>query len=197
MASILRTSFTLRAIKPSSSTAKLTSLTLIRGKATLPDLKYDYAALEPSISGQIMELHHSKHHQTYVNSYNAASEKLAEAQATSNIKEQIALQPLINFHGGGHTNHTLFWENLVPKSQGGGTPPSGELATAIDSTFGGYDALKGKFNAALAGLQGSGWVWLVREKETGNIGIKSYANQDPVVGAFEPLLGIDAWEHAY
>lgn len=183
----------------------------------------DYAALEPAISGQIMELHHSKHHNTYVNSFNAASEKLATAQQLNTpeaIADQIALQPVINFHGGGHINHSLFWENLAPKGKGGGEPPSGELGKAIDSTFGGLEAFKKSMNAKLAGIQGSGWAWLVKDTETGQIGIKTYAvstssfslhvfleaiadtdwgeqNQDPVVGQFKPLLGIDAWEHSY
>ena len=87
----------------------------------------DYGALEPAISGQIMELHHSKHHQTYVTSLNAAMEKLAEAQATGDIKTAVATQPLINFHGGGHVNHTLFWENLAPANKDGGGEPEGEL----------------------------------------------------------------------
>jgi Fe-Mn family superoxide dismutase len=91
----------------------------------------------------------------------------------------------------------LFWENLAPKSQGGGEPPSGSLAKSIDSHFGSLDNLKSQFNAALAGIQGSGWAWLVQDINTGAIGIKTYANQDPVVGQFRPLLGIDAWEHAY
>src|ERR1700761_6204377 len=98
---------------------------------------------------------------------------------------------------GGHTNHTLFWENLAPKSSGGGEPPSGDLAKAIDASYGSLDAMKEKFNAALAGIQGSGWAWLVQDTQTGAIGIKTYANQDAVVGQFRPLLGIDAWEHAY
>lgn len=183
----------------------------------------DYAALEPAISGQIMELHHSKHHNTYVNSFNTASEKLATAQQLNTpeaIADQIALQPIINFHGGGHINHSLFWENLAPHGKGGGEPPSGELGKAIDSTFGGLENLKKMMNAKLAGIQGSGWAWLVKDIETGQIGIKTYAvstllsqlhvfceldadtergqqNQDPVVGQFKPLLGIDAWEHAY
>ena len=174
-----------------------------------------------------MELHHSKHHQTYVNSYNDATEKLASATANGNIAAQIALQPLINFHGGGNLNHTLFWENLAPRSQGGGDPPAGELEEAIRTRFGGLDEFKGVFNTALAGIQGSGWAWLVRDTQTGDISVRTYAvgsfflfflsvalavgwcwvggycaktcvqNQDPVVGRFKPLLGIDAWEHAY
>jgi len=171
--------------------------TFVRTKATLPDLSYDYGALEPAVSGKIMELHHSKHHQTYVNSYNDAADKYAAAEASDDIATKIALQPLINFHGGGHVNHSLFWENLAPKNAGGGEPPSGELAKAIDTQFGGLEELKKKFNVALAGIQGSGWAWLVKDTQTGNIAIKTYANQDPVVGQFKPLLGVDAWEHAY
>ena len=147
-----------------------------------------------------MELHHSKHHQTYVNSFNDASEKLATAQSSSDpsaIQSQIALQPLINFHGGGHVNHTLFWENLAPKQNGGGDPPSGNLAKKIDEAYGSYENLKTRFNTALAAIQGSGWAWLVQDTTTGQIGIRTYANQDPVVGQFRPLLGVDAWEHAY
>jgi superoxide dismutase, Fe-Mn family len=170
--------------------------TFIRTKATLPDLSYDYGALEPAISGKIMELHHSKHHQTYVNSYNDAADKYAAASAKDDVAAKIALQPLVNFHGGGHVNHTLFWENLAPKNQGGGEPPSGGLAKAIDGTYGSLDEMKKKFNAALAGIQGSGWAWLVQDTQTGQIGIRTYANQDPVVGQYKPLLGVDAWEHA-
>lgn len=144
-----------------------------------------------------MELHHSKHHQTYVNSYNAAHDKMEEALSKGDITTAIATQPLINFHGGGHTNHTLFWENLAPKSAGGGEPPSGALAQSIDKHFGSLDAMKEKFNTALAGIQGSGWAWLVQDNQTGALQIKTYANQDAVVGQFSPVLGIDAWEHAY
>jgi superoxide dismutase, Fe-Mn family len=144
-----------------------------------------------------MELHHSKHHNTYVTSLNAAQEKLEEAKHANNYQAQVNLLPLINFHGGGHINHTLFWENLAPKNQGGGEPPSGALSKAIDDGFGGLEPFKEKFNAALAGIQGSGWAWLVQDTQTGKVLIKTYANQDPVVGQFRPILGIDAWEHAY
>ena len=154
----------------------------------------DYGALEPSISGKIMELHHKNHHQTYVNSYNAASEKLASATTPD---AQITLQPLINFHGGGHINHSLFWENLAPKSAGGGGEPEGGLKKAIDEAYGGVEQLKKVMNTKLAGIQGSGWAWLVKDTETGDVSVKTYANQDPVVGQYKPLLGIDAWEHAY
>ncbi|MCJ1299772.1 hypothetical protein MMC08_002565 [Hypocenomyce scalaris] len=200
-ATLLRTSAARSALRASASAsskkAGLAGMSFTRGKATLPDLPYDYGALEPAISGKIMELHHSKHHNTYVTSFNAASEKMADAQSQSDIAAQIALQPLINFHGGGHLNHSLFWENLAPKNQGGGEPPSGALKKAIDETCGGLDNLQKSMNATLAGIQGSGWAWLVKDKETGQIRVKTYANQDPVVGPYIPLLGIDAWEHAY
>ena len=127
-----------------------------------------------------MELHHSKHHQTYVNSYNDATEKMAVADASDDPAARIALQPLINFHGGGHVNHSLFWENLAPKSSGGGEPPSGALATAIEQSYGGLDGMKTKFNAALAGIQGSGWAWLVKDTQTGSLSIKTYAVRTPV-----------------
>ncbi|KAF2874529.1 Manganese/iron superoxide dismutase [Massariosphaeria phaeospora] len=178
----------LRASAPTAATrAGLAGTTFVRGKATLPDLPYDYGALEPSISGAIMELHHKNHHNTYVTSFNTFSEQIAEAKAKEDITAQIALQPLLNFHGGGHVNHTLFWENLAPTAQGGGEPPSGALAKAINDSYGSLDAFQTKFNAALAGVQGSGWAWLVQDTQTGRSGR----------GQFRPILGIDAWEHAY
>ncbi|PGH11666.1 hypothetical protein AJ80_07033 [Polytolypa hystricis UAMH7299] len=185
------------ALSGNAGLAGVAGTRFIASKVTLPDLPYDYGALEPSISGKIMELHHTKHHQTYVNSYNDAVEKLADAQSKNDIQAQVSLQALTNFHGGGHVNHSLFWQNLAPKSQGGGEPPSGSLAKAIDDAYGSLEGFQGKFNTALAGIQGSGWAWLVKDTQTGKISIKTYANQDPVVGQFTPLLGIDAWEHAY
>ncbi|TGZ77335.1 Mn superoxide dismutase SodB [Ascodesmis nigricans] len=193
-----------RAIRPTTTRIAGTTMTkgvaaqaTHRGKHTLPDLKYDYSELEPVVDARIMELHHSKHHQTYVNSLNDAEAKYAEALHKNDVASQIALQAALKFHGGGHLNHTLFWENLAPKSQGGGSPPTGKLATDIDATFGGFDAFKKTFNTALAGIQGSGWSWLVKNKETGGLEIISLPNQDPVVGKYTPIVGIDAWEHAY
>ena len=154
----------------------------------------DYNALEPAISTRIMELHHKNHHNTYVTSYNAAAEKL---DSTTTPGETIGLQALINFHGGGHINHSLFWENLAPASKGGGGAPGGPLKEAIDKAYGSFDGFKKITNAKLAGIQGSGWAWLVKNSETGAVEVKTYANQDPVVGQYVPLLGIDAWEHAY
>ncbi|QSZ29473.1 hypothetical protein DSL72_003987 [Monilinia vaccinii-corymbosi] len=209
---LLRTSTAARAVLRASSSkraASMASTSFVRGKATLPDLPYDYGALEPAISGKIMELHHKNHHQTYVNSFNAASEKLEAAEAKGDIAAVIALQPLINFHGGGHLNHSLFWENLAPSKNGGGGEPTGalkvwttyangnRLKTAIETSYGNFSSFKTKFNTALAGIQGSGWAWLVKDNETGQVQIRTYANQDPVVGKYTPLLGVDAWEHAY
>ena len=122
-----------------------------------------------------MELHHAKHHQTYVTSYNAASAQLATATAAGDVAAALALQPLLNFHGGGHVNHSLFWENLAPASQGGGEPPRGPLAKAIESTYGSYENLKGVVEKALAGVQGSGWAWVVRDTVTGGVGVRTYA----------------------
>jgi len=167
----------------------LTSLSL-----PLPD---DYAALEPYISGEIMELHHSKHHQTYVSGLNAALESIAEAESRGDFPRAASVAPLLNFHGGGHRNHSLFWENLAPASASGGGEPSGSLAAAIERNFGSAGTLRTQINAALAGIQGSGWAWLVKDKESGTLGIVTRANQDIVTGTAVPLLGIDAWEHAY
>jgi Fe-Mn family superoxide dismutase len=122
-----------------------------------------------------MELHHKGHHNTYVNGYNTAIEKLQEAQSKSDVATQIALKPLINFNGGGHLNHSLFWENLAPKSNGGGEPPSGALGKALEETYGSFNEFQNKFVTALAGIQGSGWAWLVKDNQTGQIGIKTYA----------------------
>ncbi|KAF2770567.1 manganese and iron superoxide dismutase [Teratosphaeria nubilosa] len=186
-----------RASLPRAGIAGMAGVSQTRGKATLPQLPYGYDALEPAISAQIMELHHSKHHNTYVTNYNNASAALSDALSANDIAKQISLKAAINFNGGGHINHTLFWENLAPKSMGGGSPPSGSLKQAIDRHWGSFDKMKEEFNAALAGIQGSGWCWLVQDMQTGTLSIKTYANQDPVVGQFNPILGVDAWEHAY
>lgn len=126
-----------------------------------------------------MELHHSKHHNTYVTSYNAAVEKVSES--LDSPTKQIELQPLINFHGGGHINHSLFWENLAPKSAGGGEPPQGKLGAAIKDSYGSLENLQKNFQQKLAGIQGSGWAWLVKDKETGAISVKTYAVSSPLL----------------
>eukprot|EP00467_Chlorarachnion_reptans_P016759 CAMPEP_0114506748 /NCGR_PEP_ID=MMETSP0109-20121206/11600_1 /TAXON_ID=29199 /ORGANISM="Chlorarachnion reptans, Strain CCCM449" /LENGTH=196 /DNA_ID=CAMNT_0001685371 /DNA_START=127 /DNA_END=717 /DNA_ORIENTATION=- len=159
---------------------------------SLPDLKYDYAALEPTISAKIMELHHSKHHQTYVNNLNAALESYAEAEAKNDVAKMIALQGAIKFNGGGHVNHSIFWENLAPS---GGDGPSGDLEAAISAKWGSVENFMKTFNAQTAAIQGSGWGWL-GSNDKGELAIVTMPNQDPLT-SMTPLLGIDVWEHAY
>ncbi|ORY77297.1 putative manganese superoxide dismutase precursor [Protomyces lactucae-debilis] len=165
-------------------------------KHTLPKLPYAYDALEPYISKQIMELHHQKHHQTYVTNLNAAEEKLANAVQAGDVKTSIALQAAIKFNGGGHINHSLFWENLAPASGAGGKAPTGPLGDAIEAEFGGLDKFKAAFNAALASIQGSGWGWLVQDASSKKLKVTTTPNQDPITGD-TVIIGVDAWEHAY
>jgi len=164
--------------------------------AELPDLSYDYGELEPFISADIMTLHHSKHHQTYVTNYNASIEKYLDAEAKGDVATMISLQPAINFNGGGHVNHSLFWKMMAPPSQGGGGEPDGALADAINARFGSFDAFKTEFNAKAAGVQGSGWCWLGYNSASGSVEIATRANQDPLTD-LTPLIGVDVWEHAY
>ncbi|KAJ7473378.1 manganese superoxide dismutase [Mycena latifolia] len=163
---------------------------------TLPDLPYAYDALEPYISKQIMTLHHTKHHQTYVNALNAAEKSYA---AASTPKERIALQAALKFNGGGHINHSLFWKNLAPspdKGGNGGVLKDGPLKEAILASFGSLDALKKEFNAATLGIQGSGWGWLGVNPSTKRLEIATTPNQDPLL-TLVPLIGVDIWEHAF
>lgn len=176
------------------------SLQAVRTKVSLPDLDWDFGALEPHISSQINELHYTKHHQTYVTGYNQAIEQHAEAKAKGEVKKTVELQKAINFHGGGYINHCLFWKNLAPEKAGGGEPPSAEseLAKKIEAQFGSLDQLKTLTNAKLAGIQGSGWAFIVKNKDNGGqLDVVTTANQDTVTGPFVPLVAIDAWEHAY
>lgn len=164
--------------------------------ASLPELPYDYDALAPIISPEIMQLHHSKHHAAYVANYNIALEKYSAAEAAGDVQAMIALQPAIKFNGGGHVNHSIFWKNLAPVKDC--TPPERELAAAIEAEFGSLDTMIGKFNVAAAGVQGSGWGWLGYNAATGKLQITTTANQDPCISTgLVPLLGIDVWEHAY
>merc|ERR1712093_403092 len=149
----------------------------IRSKHTFPKLPYSYDALEPAISAEIMELHHSKHHQTYVNGLNAAEEELKTAVQASDVKKAIELQRAINFNGGGKLN-------------------DGKLDELISRDFGSVDELKKRMNAAAAGIQGSGWAWLGVDPATKKLGLSTTANQDPLLTMI-PLLGIDMWEHAF
>jgi Fe-Mn family superoxide dismutase len=167
--------------------------------AVLPDLTYDYGDLTPAVSARIMELHHSKHHQTYVNNYNAAVEKLISGAEAGNTQAVQALNSAIRFNGGGHVNHTLFWENLASASREGGSLPDADsqFSQAITETFGGYDQFISQFNTQTVAVQGSGWGWLVLNDQN-NLEILDLKDQDTVTeNGRTPLLGVDVWEHAY
>ncbi|KAK1765446.1 superoxide dismutase [Phialemonium atrogriseum] len=167
---------------------------------SLPDLPYPYDALEPNISKQIMELHHSKHHQAYVTNLNKAVQAHAAAVQANDIAAQVALQPAMRFNGGGHINHSLFWQNLAPAASPDAADPraaAASLVADIEATWGSLGGFRDVFSAALLGIQGSGWGWLVKEEGTGRLRIVTTKDQDPVVGGEVPILGIDMWEHAY
>lgn len=162
---------------------------------TLPDLGYDYAALEPSISGRIMELHHDKHHQTYVNGANQTLEQLAEARDKNDFGTINQLQKNLAFNLAGHVNHTIFWENLSPE---GGDKPEGELAQAVEEFFGSFDGLRAQFTAAALGIQGSGWAILAWDSLGEKLIIEQlYDHQGNLAAATVPLLLLDMWEHAF
>ncbi|MCI0381789.1 MAG: superoxide dismutase [Chlamydiae bacterium] len=164
----------------------------------LPDLPYDFSALEPVISREIMELHYSKHHKGYVTNLNAALEKYHKAEDNEDLPAMISLQQAIRFNGGGHINHSIFWTNLAPKSKGGGGRPSGELAKKIDQDFGSFEKFMEQFNAATVAIQGSGWGWLGFCPISKSLMIETCSNQDPLsTKGLIPLLGVDVWEHAY
>jgi Fe-Mn family superoxide dismutase len=165
----------------------------------VPPLPYDYTALEPHIDEQTMRIHHDKHHQAYVDKVNAALE--GTEHADKSIEDVIAnldaipedKRTAVRNNGGGHLNHTLFWVSMSPD---GGGAPEGELADAIDSAFGSFDAFKEQFETAGVNRFGSGWAWLVLDG--GQLAVTSTANQDnPLSEGKTPLLGNDVWEHAY
>ncbi|MBD8034486.1 MULTISPECIES: superoxide dismutase [Solibacillus] len=165
----------------------------------LPELTYAYDALEPHIDAKTMEIHHSKHHNTYVTNLNAAVE--GTEYADKDINELIAnidalpadKQTAVRNNGGGHANHTLFWELIAP---GGSNTPVGEVAKAIDAKFGSFDAFKEEFAKAATTRFGSGWAWLIVEGD--GVAVTSTPNQDsPVMEGKTPILGLDVWEHAY
>ncbi|XP_050211224.1 superoxide dismutase [Mn] 1, mitochondrial-like [Mercurialis annua] len=167
---------------------------------TLPDLPYAYDALEPFLSGEIMQIHHQKHHQAYVTNYNKSLELLSQAIANGDSNAVVKLHSAIKFNGGGHINHSIFWKNLAPVQNGGGVPPQGSLASAIDREFGSLDKLIQKMNVEGASVQGSGWVWLGLDKESKKLEVETTPNQDTLEtkgASLIPLLGIDVWEHAY
>ena len=162
----------------------------------LPDLPYDYDALEPHISGEIMQLHHDKHHATYVAGANAALEKLEKAREEGADANEIrTLSKNLAFNLGGHTNHSIFWKNLSPN---GGGEPTGELAEAINRDFGSFEKFKDHFSAAATGLQGSGWAVLGYDHIAGRLIIEQLTDQQGNVSVdFTPLLMLDMWEHAF
>lgn len=168
---------------------------------TLPALPYAYDALDPVIAPRIMELHHSRHHQAYVDKLNTALAdypELAGKSAEDLIRDLAAvpedIRGAVRNHGGGHVNHSFFWELMTP---GGAVAPTGQLAAAIDATFGSFEAFQAKFNAAGAGQFGSGWVWLVADS-AGELKIMATPNQDsPISQGLRPIIGNDVWEHAY
>ena len=165
----------------------------------VPPLPYDYAALEPHIDEQTMRVHHDKHHAAYVTNLNAAIEGTQwDGRPIEQVLAELDLLPeekrtAVRNNGGGHANHTLFWEIMSPN---GGGEPSGDLASAIDETFGGLDELKRQVNDAGVKRFGSGWTWLIHDND--GLSVVSTPNQDsPVMDGRTPLLGIDVWEHAY
>jgi superoxide dismutase, Fe-Mn family len=167
----------------------------------LPDLPYSFDALEPHFDAKTMEIHHDKHHGTYVAKLNAALEKIPglESMSIENIllsldKIPEEFRPAVRNHGGGHYNHSLFWNVLSPD---GGGKPSGGLLSAIDRGFGGFDSFKEQFTTSATNLFGSGWVWLGVDKAK-KLSIVTTPNQDtPLASGLKPILGLDIWEHAY
>ncbi|KAJ9626990.1 Superoxide dismutase [Mn], mitochondrial [Taxawa tesnikishii (nom. ined.)] len=155
-------------------------------------------ALEPHISQKIMELHHSKHHQTYITNLNKALNVEAQSASSSDLPARIANQAAIRFNGGGHINHSLFWRNLAPPdSSEATTEKAPKLMNAIQGQYGSFDKFKEAFGAALLGIQGSGWGWLVKNAADGRLDIVTTKDQDPVAASVVPIFGVDMWEHAY
>ena len=162
---------------------------------TLPDLPYDYAALEPHYSAQVLELHHDKHHAAYVKGANETLEKLEAARAKDDFATIVGLQKSMAFHVSGHVLHSLFWKNLSPD---GGGKPEGELQAAIEQFFGDFDAFKAQLAAATTTVQGSGWGVLAWEPTGQRLIVEQvYDHQGNIGNGSEPLLVFDAWEHAY
>jgi len=166
----------------------------------LPKLTYQYDALEPYLDAQTMEIHHTKHHQAYVDKINAALTDFPDLQSQSinSLLKNLgqlpeAIRTAVRNHGGGHANHSLFWQVMGP----GGGQPIGDLAEAINKTFGNFSQFQEEFTQAAAGQFGSGWAWLVKTKD-GQLAVTNTANQDsPLTAGQMPLLGLDVWEHAY
>ena len=179
---------------------------------TKPNKTKNHSALEPVIPAEIMQLHHSKHHQAYVTNLNAGAEKDAAAEARGDVAAMLSLQPALKFNGGGHLNHSLLWTTLCPARDY--EPPKGALERAIEESFGGagkgagkevgaaaaLERLQAEMSAAAVGVQGSGWAWLGLDPASRRLVVRATANQDPLGAAFPglvPLYGVDVWEHAY
>jgi Fe-Mn family superoxide dismutase len=162
---------------------------------TLPELRYDYSALEPHISGTIMELHHDKHHASYVKGANIALDRLAEARDKGRFEDIGALEKALAFNLSGHVLHSAFWQNMAPKAGG---RPQGELAAAITEEFGSFEVLQKQMNAVAATIMGSGWAALVWEPLGKKLLVTQiYDHQSNLAQAGTPLLVLDAWEHAF
>lgn len=175
----------------------------IMSKYELPPLPYSFDALEPSIDAKTMEIHYTKHHQTYTNNLNAALEKCSEEIQNKDIIDVLNnldsvpndVRGAINFNGGGFDNHRIFWNNMTPN---GGGEPQGPVAEAIDKTFGSFANFKEKFTTSTVAIQGSGWGWLIFDSTNNKVDYKSMPNQtSPRTEGLIPLLGCDVWEHAY
>jgi Fe-Mn family superoxide dismutase len=162
---------------------------------TLPELDYDVAALEPHLSARIVELHHDKHHAAYVDGANTTLEKLQEAREAGDFPTINQLEKNLAFHVSGHVLHSLLWKNLSPD---GGGAPEGDLAAALDESFGSFDAFRKQFDAAAMGVQGSGWAALAWEPTGGLLVVEQvYDHQSNLVQGGAPLLALDMWEHAF
>lgn len=162
---------------------------------TLPELPYDYSALEPAISGKIMELHHDKHHAAYVAGANSAFENLEAARESGDLSKINQFSKDLAFNLAGHLNHSTFWTNLSPD---GGGRPEGELSAALDDAFGNFDAFVSQFTAVATGIQGSGWAVLGYDKLGKQLAtFQLFDQQSGIPGGIEPLLMLDMWEHAF
>ncbi len=165
---------------------------------TLPPLPYDYDALEPHISADIMRLHHDKHHQAYVDGANAALAGLAKARETGDFATVNQLEKNLAFNLGGHINHSVFWTNMAPAAQAGDATCTGDILAAINENFGSLDAFKAHFQAAALGLQGSGWAVLGYDQVGGKLVVfQLFDQQGNVPVGITPLLMLDMWEHAF